>query len=121
MRTRAVSSSPRAHSILLYAAAPRASGRHGNRCETTTMVKPRATYVRSSGLVSFADKNPQAALLEGAEFLLHEQITLGTKAQPQLQTDINQQEQAAPLGILPTDPSVYEADATDAAAGSPSD
>src|SRR5664280_292848 len=50
MRTRAVSSSPRAHSILLYAAAPRASGRHGNRCETTTMVKPRATYVRSSGV-----------------------------------------------------------------------
>src|SRR5664279_4000062 len=50
MRTRAVSSSPRAHSIILYAAAPRASGRHGNRCETTTMVKPRATYVRSSGV-----------------------------------------------------------------------
>src|SRR5665811_1395062 len=33
-----------------HAAAPRASGRHGNLCETTTMVKPRATYVRSSGL-----------------------------------------------------------------------
>ncbi len=35
-------------------------------------------------LVSFADRNPQAAILEGAEFLMHEQLRLGTKASPQL-------------------------------------
>ena len=33
-------------------------------------------------LINFADKNPQAALLEGAEFLLHSQMVLGTKANP---------------------------------------
>jgi CHASE2 domain-containing sensor protein len=79
------------------------------------------SFVMLWRLVSFADKNPQAALLEGAEFLVHEQITLGTKAQPKLQTDMNQQEQAAPLEILPSDPSVGEADAPEATAGSSSD
>ncbi|MGD0262387.1 MAG: hypothetical protein ABSD29_21700 [Verrucomicrobiota bacterium] len=33
-------------------------------------------------LVSFADHNPQAALLEGAEFLVHEQMRLGMKSLP---------------------------------------
>jgi hypothetical protein len=33
-------------------------------------------------LIDFAKTNPQAALMEGAEFLLHEQITLGTKSRP---------------------------------------
>ena len=33
-------------------------------------------------LITFADRNPQAALLEGAEFLVHQQILLGTKANP---------------------------------------
>jgi hypothetical protein len=33
-------------------------------------------------LINFADKNPQAALLEGAEFLLHTQMVLGSKANP---------------------------------------
>jgi hypothetical protein len=79
------------------------------------------SFVMLWRLVSFADKNPQAALLEGAEFLVHEQITLGTKAQPKLQIDMNQQEQAAPLEILPSDPSVGEADAPEATTGSSSD
>jgi len=35
-------------------------------------------------LVSFAERNPQAALLEGAEFLMHEQIRLGMKSSPVL-------------------------------------
>ena len=35
-----------------HAAAPRASGRRGNRSETTTIVKQGATYVRSSGIES---------------------------------------------------------------------
>ena len=35
-------------------------------------------------LISFADRNPQAALLEGAEFLLHQQILLGSKGHPSI-------------------------------------
>ncbi len=31
-------------------------------------------------LISFADRNPQAALLEGAEFLVHEQIVHASKS-----------------------------------------
>ena len=33
-------------------------------------------------LINFADRNPQAALLEGAEFLLHQQMVMGTKTNP---------------------------------------
>lgn len=33
-------------------------------------------------LISFANQNPQAALMEGAELLIHEQIKMGTKNQP---------------------------------------
>lgn len=39
-------------------------------------------------LINFADRNPQAALLEGAEFLVHQQILLGTKANPTMTLDI---------------------------------
>ncbi len=35
-------------------------------------------------VISFADRNPQAALLEGAEFLVHEQLRLGMKEKPNL-------------------------------------
>lgn len=35
-------------------------------------------------LISFADKNPQAALFEGAEFLLHEKIQLAAKNIPNI-------------------------------------
>ena len=35
-------------------------------------------------LINFADKNPQAAILEGAEFLMHQQLVLGTKENPTL-------------------------------------
>ena len=33
-------------------------------------------------IVSFADRNPQAAILDGAEFITMEQLRLGTKANP---------------------------------------
>lgn len=35
-------------------------------------------------VINFADRNPQAALLEGAEFLVHQQIIHATKALPKL-------------------------------------
>lgn len=37
-------------------------------------------------LVSFAERNPYAALFEGAELLAHERLKLGTKAIPELPT-----------------------------------
>ena len=42
-------------------------------------------------LINFANKNPQAALLEGAQFLVHEQIQLAAKGIgeiPQIQENI---------------------------------
>jgi hypothetical protein len=42
------------------------------------------SFVMLWRLVNFADKNPQAALLEGAEFLIHQQIIHATKALPSL-------------------------------------
>jgi hypothetical protein len=38
-------------------------------------------------LISFAGKNPYAALLEGAEFLVHEQIIYGAKNNPKIVND----------------------------------
>ena len=35
-------------------------------------------------IFDFADKNPTAAILEGSEFVQHEQITLAAKGTPQL-------------------------------------
>lgn len=35
-------------------------------------------------LISFADRNPQAAILEGAEFVLHQQIVQAAKGIPSL-------------------------------------
>jgi hypothetical protein len=35
-------------------------------------------------LISFAERNPQAAILEGAEFLIHQQISMGMKDAPNL-------------------------------------
>ena len=40
-------------------------------------------------LINFADRNPQAALLEGAEFIIHERIRMGTKANPSIPLEID--------------------------------
>jgi hypothetical protein len=42
------------------------------------------TFVMLWRVINFAEKNPQAALLEGAEFIRFEEIRLGTKLQPEL-------------------------------------
>ncbi|WP_425615452.1 hypothetical protein NA78x_005372 [Anatilimnocola sp. NA78] len=49
------------------------------------------------GMVWFAHANPQAALFEGAEFLLHEQMTLGMKGAPNLSPQSQQSELAVVL------------------------
>ena len=52
-------------------------------------------------LVSFADRNPQAAILEGAEFLMHEQLRLGTKANPELSAAAQDFVQETPVTLTP--------------------
>jgi len=42
------------------------------------------TFVILWRLINFANKNPQAAILEGAEFLVHEQIQLAAKGIPSI-------------------------------------
>jgi hypothetical protein len=52
-------------------------------------------------LINFADRNPQAALFEGAEFLAHEQMRLGTKAVPILPKATSPQQPPETLPLLP--------------------
>ena len=49
-------------------------------------------------LINFADKNPQAVILEGAEFLVHQQIELAAKGVPTLPKPVNII-QATPINI----------------------
>ena len=42
------------------------------------------SFVMLWRVISFADKNPQAALLEGAEFLVHQQLAYGSKENPEV-------------------------------------
>ena len=49
-------------------------------------------------LINFADRHPQAALLEGAEFLVHEQLVQATKGHPVLTIDPRDREQ--PLKVI---------------------
>ena len=39
-------------------------------------------------LINIADRNPQSALLDGTEFLIHEQLRMGTKANPSIPLEI---------------------------------
>jgi hypothetical protein len=57
------------------------------------------TFVMLWRLINLAHKSPQSALMEGAEFLLHEQLMVGTKNQPNM--DISQEEvvESAPLEL----------------------
>ena len=52
-------------------------------------------------VISFADKNPQAAILEGAEFLMHEQLMLGTKANPEIKAAIEEYAEAHSVTLSP--------------------
>ena len=52
------------------------------------------SFVMLWRLINFADRNPQAALLEGAEFLVHEQIVHASKSLPSI--PIGQIEQVQP-------------------------
>ena len=55
------------------------------------------SFVMLWRLINFADRNPQAALLEGAEFLVHQQIVHATKALPTLPLPQLEQVQPEPV------------------------
>lgn len=50
-------------------------------------------------LINFANKNPQAAILEGAQFLVHEQIQLAAKGVPNLPDTIQLLKENEPIKI----------------------
>ncbi|WP_024334636.1 hypothetical protein [Desulfotignum balticum] len=52
-------------------------------------------------IVSFADRNPQAAILDGAEFITLEQLRLGTKANPQLPSSQGDVIEETPVTLSP--------------------
>lgn len=54
-------------------------------------------------LISFADRHPQAALLEGAEFLVHEQIVHASKSNPRIEVDLKEKIQPEPFSSAETD------------------
>lgn len=55
-------------------------------------------------LINFADRNPQAALLEGAEFLMHQQIIHASKEAPYLPHPQTIQTQPDPIEGPAADP-----------------
>lgn len=48
-------------------------------------------------LISFADRHPQAALLEGSEFIIHEQMRMGSKNSPIIEISPTDRSQSAPI------------------------
>lgn len=50
-------------------------------------------------LINFADRNPQAALLEGAEFLLHTQIVMGSKNNPIIPLEVETITEERPIQL----------------------
>lgn len=48
-------------------------------------------------VIGFADRNPQAALLEGSEFIVHEQLKMGSKNTPIIDIEPNDRIESAPI------------------------
>jgi hypothetical protein len=59
-------------------------------------------------LINFADRNPQAALLEGAEFLVHQQIVHATKTIPVMPVPALEQTQPYPVEGASADPQLAQ-------------
>jgi len=70
-------------------------------------------------LISFADRNPQAALLEGAEFLKHEEISMGMKAEPLLHSGGNSSFPTDAIALSADDPEVLMEDPPETGADLP--
>jgi len=54
-------------------------------------------------LINLAEKNPQSALMEGAELLLHEQLLIGTKKDPQISVNNEDIIEVGPLELSTED------------------
>jgi len=50
-------------------------------------------------LINLADKNPQAALMDGAQYLVHERILVGAKNQPMLPLTEEDKSENAPIEL----------------------
>jgi membrane protein implicated in regulation of membrane protease activity len=50
-------------------------------------------------LINFANKNPQAAILEGAEFLVHEQIQMAAKGMKEIPNALTTMTEDSPIKI----------------------
>lgn len=50
-------------------------------------------------LFNLADKNPQAALMEGEQYLAHERILIGTKNNPEITVEPSKMIPSAPLEL----------------------
>ena len=48
-------------------------------------------------LINLAEKHPQSALMEGAEFLIHEQLMMGTKQEPAILVSESDMVERAPI------------------------
>jgi hypothetical protein len=61
------------------------------------------SFVMLWRLISLADKNPHSALMEGAEYLVHEQIMIGTKNQPWIPAKNTEVVVSSPAALSPVD------------------
>ena len=59
------------------------------------------TFIMLWRLINFANKNPQAAILEGAEFLIHEQLQLAAKGVPNIPQTLTLYMEGNPVQIEP--------------------
>jgi hypothetical protein len=57
------------------------------------------TFVILWRLINFANNNPQAAILEGAEFLVHEQIELAAKGVASIPFSVSSLTEETPIKI----------------------
>jgi hypothetical protein len=50
-------------------------------------------------LITLAEKNPQAALMDGAEYLMHQRMIMGTKSQPEIPFNENNVVESSPVQL----------------------
>ena len=81
-------------------------------CRIALVLLPALVFVLLWRVISFAGNHPEAALLEGSEFLIHQQMLLATKDVPELPEAPSEPSPDAPL-LDDTDPKHLEPDITD--------
>jgi hypothetical protein len=62
-------------------------------------VEPIIVIVALWRLFNLADKNPQAALMEGEQYLAHERILIATKNNPEISVEPSKMIPSAPLDL----------------------